>query len=103
MMVKEGICYSLIRAGRPLANGLVTRPIAGVDWTIDSAFISRAGSQHPALSLFAQEVRKHFRAAPEIPEKKPVVSVRVHEGNKEDGGWTAREPISTFRHPQWVK
>ena len=81
-MVKEGICYSLIRAGRTLASGLVTRPIAGVSWTIDSAFVSRVGSQHPALSLFTQELRKHFRASPEMPEKKPAVFVKVREATK---------------------
>jgi DNA-binding transcriptional LysR family regulator len=81
-MVKEGVCYSLIRAGRPLVNGLVTRPVAAVDWTIDSAFISRTGSQHPALSLFIQELRKHFGSVSEIPEKKPVASVRVREASK---------------------
>ena len=81
-MVNEGVCYSLIRASRSLHSGLVTRPIAGVDWTIDSAFISRPGSQHPALSLFIQELRKHFRVAPQIPNKKPVVSVGIRDGVK---------------------
>jgi DNA-binding transcriptional LysR family regulator len=63
-MVKEGVCYSLLRAGRPLENGLVTRPVAGVDWTIDSAFVTRIGSQHPALPLFAQERRNTFGRSP---------------------------------------
>jgi len=78
-MVKEGVCYSLLRAGRPLENGLVTRPVAGVDWTIDSAFVTRIGSQHPALPLFAQELKKHFRPVPEMSVKKPVVSVKVRK------------------------
>jgi DNA-binding transcriptional LysR family regulator len=81
-MVNEGGCYSLLRASQPLHSGLVTRPIAGVDWTIDSAFISRAGRQHPALSLFTQELRKHFRVASQIPEKKSVASVGVRDGVK---------------------
>ena len=81
-MVNEGVCYSLIRASRALQSGLVTRPIAGVDWTIDSAFISRPGSQHPALSLFMQELRKHFRIEPRMPMRKLVVSVGVRDGAK---------------------
>lgn len=80
-MVKEGICYSLIRAGRPLVSGLVSRPIAGIDWTIDSALIADAGNQHPALSLFIGELKRHFRLA-QVPEKKPVVSVRIREAAK---------------------
>ena len=74
-MVNERVCYSLIRASRPLLNGLVTRPIAGVNWTVDTAFISRSDSSHPALSFFMQELRKHFHIAPAIPQKKPVVSI----------------------------
>src|ERR1700727_798689 len=81
-MVNEGVFYSLIRASQPLHDGLVTRPIAGVDWTIDSAFILRVGSQHPALSLFTKELRKHFRLESQTPAKKPVVSVGVRDGVK---------------------
>jgi DNA-binding transcriptional LysR family regulator len=76
-MVREGHCYSLIRAGRTLMNGLVTRPIAGVDWTIDTALVLRADSENPALSLFVDELTNRFRQSPEMSEKKPVVSVRV--------------------------
>jgi len=76
-MIREGHCYSLIRAGRTLMNGLVTRPIAGVDWTIDTALVLRADNENPALSLFVDELTNRFRQSPEIPEKKPVVSVRV--------------------------
>ena len=81
-MVNEGVCYSLIRAGRPLPTGLITRGIAGVNWTIDSAFISRPGSRHPALSLFTQEMRKRFRVAPQMQENKPVLPLRVRAGGK---------------------
>jgi hypothetical protein len=75
-MVKEGVCYSLIRASRPLMNGLVTRPIAGVDWTIDTAFVTKAEYENPALSWFVEELAKYFRTTPEIPARKPVASVR---------------------------
>jgi DNA-binding transcriptional LysR family regulator len=76
-MVREGICYSLIRAGRTLLNGLVTRPIASVDWTIDTALVLRADNENPALSLFVEELMNHFRLSSETPEKKPVVSVHI--------------------------
>lgn len=81
-MVREGACYSFIRVGRPLLNGLVTRPIAGAEWTIDSALVSRIGNRHPALSLFIRELNKHFRQTTQIPERKPVLSVKIAEVSK---------------------
>lgn len=81
-MVKEGICYSLIRASRSLINGLVTRPIAGVDWTIDTAFVTKAEHENPALSWFVEEVVKHFRATSQIPSGKAVASVRAHSAGR---------------------
>ena len=76
-MVKEGHCYSLMRAGRALMNGLVTRPIAGVDLIIETALVLRADNENPALFLFVEELMNRFRQSPEIPEKVPVTSVRV--------------------------
>jgi len=81
-MVKEGICYSLLRASQPLISGLATRPIAGVDWTIDTAAVIRKGIDNPALLWFVEELKKHFRVAAETPEKKPVVSVQIRELKK---------------------
>jgi DNA-binding transcriptional LysR family regulator len=95
-MVKEGICYSLIRAGRPLVNGLVTRPIAGADWTIDTALVSRTEDGNPALSLFIEELTKHFWTTAETPEKKPVVSVRVREVAKRTVGRQQENQLALF-------
>lgn len=74
-MVKEGVCYSLMRASRPLMNGLVTRPIDGVNWTIDTAFVTKSKHENPVLSWFVEELLKHFRTSPETSTKKPVASV----------------------------
>jgi len=81
-MVKEGICYSLLRASQPLISGLATRPIAGVDWTIDTAAVIKKGIDNPALLWFVEELKKHFRVYAETPEKKPVVSVQIRELKK---------------------
>jgi DNA-binding transcriptional LysR family regulator len=81
-IVKEGICYSLMRAGRPLMNGLVTRPIAGVDWTVDTALVSRAERSKPALSLLIEELAKHSKQPTDMPEVRPVLSVRDRELQK---------------------
>lgn len=73
-MVKEGHCYSLMRAGRSLLNGLITKPIAGVDWTIDTGLVLRANHENPALSLFVEELADPFRHVTDVPTKMPVAS-----------------------------
>jgi DNA-binding transcriptional LysR family regulator len=95
-MVREGHCYSLIRVGRTLMNGLVTRPIAGVDWTIDTALVLRAENENPALSLFVEELTNHFRQSPEIPAKKPVVSVRVRANGRKKSAEKDNDQIDLF-------
>ena len=76
-MVKEGGCYSLIRAGRPLAHGLTTRPIAEADWTIDTAIACRKEHGNPALALLVEELEKRYNIKPHFADKKPTVSVGV--------------------------
>lgn len=73
-MVKEGGCYSLIRAGRPLVQGLTTRPIAEVDWTIDTAITCRNDHRNPALALLIEELKKRYDVRHHYPEKKPTGS-----------------------------
>jgi hypothetical protein len=41
MLVKEDHGFTLIREGTPLDDELTTRPIAGVDWTVDTTVIYR--------------------------------------------------------------
>jgi DNA-binding transcriptional LysR family regulator len=45
-LVGEGYGFALIREGMMLEEGLTTRPIAGVDWTIDTAAIYHK-QRHP--------------------------------------------------------
>jgi DNA-binding transcriptional LysR family regulator len=40
-LVKQGYGFALIREGTHLDLELTTRPVAGVDWTVDTAFIYR--------------------------------------------------------------
>ena len=70
--------YALVRANRPLAEGLVSRPIAGISWTIDSALIAKMGDQHPTLPLLVHELAKRSPAEPEMPPKKqPTARIRA--------------------------
>ena len=75
-IVREGACYSLMRAGRPLLSGLVTRPIAGVDWTVDTALVLRPYKSKPALSLLIEELLKQSKQTTDLSEMRPVLTVR---------------------------
>jgi hypothetical protein len=95
-MVKEGHCYSLIRAGRSLLDGLVAKPLAGVDWTVETALVMRSDSDNPALSLFVEELLDPLRNACEVPPKKTVVSVVVRAGKKKDLAETEKDQMGLF-------
>lgn len=76
-MVQQGQCLALVRSGRPLLQGLTTRPIHGAKWTIDTAIIAKPSDHHPALAMLLREMRRrswqfHNAFAP----KKPPQPVR---------------------------
>ncbi len=67
-MVKEDYGLALIDQLIVLEPGLITRPIAGVNWTADVAFISAKDSSHIALPF----VEKFLKESGLQPGKKPV-------------------------------
>ncbi len=62
-MVKEKICFALIREHEPLDAELTTRPIHGVNWTVDSAIAYRPGPGQMALPLLLRELERKFPVA----------------------------------------
>ena len=56
-MVKENYGLALIDQALPLESGLTTRPIAGVNWSAQTAFVASKNSQHIALP-FVQKFLK---------------------------------------------
>ena len=59
-MVRAGYGVALIDQRTPIDSTLTTRPIAGIHWTADTAFIHHNDADHLALPLvirFAQEMR----------------------------------------------
>jgi len=48
-MVKERYGLALIDQLWPLDPGLITRPIAGVNWTTDTAFVRLKHTDHVAI------------------------------------------------------
>jgi DNA-binding transcriptional LysR family regulator len=60
MLVKEGHGLTLIRDGTPLDDELTTRPIAGVDWTIDTA-IAYHKLRHPkTIPILIKKLKKQL-------------------------------------------
>jgi DNA-binding transcriptional LysR family regulator len=77
-MVKENYGLALIDQLSPLDYGLITRPIAGIHWTADTAFVSRRDGGHIALPFIEKFLKKgdlHH------PRKKPPQSERIAAPN----------------------
>lgn len=75
--VQKGDGFALIREGMPLLDGLTTRPIVGVDWTVDTAFAFKPGPDVKLLPIIARNLRKHFLTRRDTVPKLPPV--RAHE------------------------
>jgi LysR family hydrogen peroxide-inducible transcriptional activator len=58
-MVKENYGLALIDQLSSLEPGLVTRPIAGMNWTADTAFVTSRESVHIALPLLEKYLREN--------------------------------------------
>jgi len=72
-MVKENYGLALIDQLSALESGLITRPIAGVNWTADTAFVTSKESSHIALPL----LEKYLRENGLTPKRKQAGSERV--------------------------
>lgn len=79
-MVREGLCYALIREHAQVQDDLTIRRILGVNWTVDSALIYRPDSSHRALPLLIRDLEKRFTVAEVSLKKRPPISV-THEAN----------------------
>ena len=58
-MVKEGYGLALIDQFSSLEPGLITRPIAGTNWTADTAFVTSKEGAHIALPLLEKFLREN--------------------------------------------
>jgi len=57
-MVKERFGLALIDQLSPLDPGLITRPISGIDWTADTAFVYLSHTDHVALPFIERFLRE---------------------------------------------
>jgi DNA-binding transcriptional LysR family regulator len=63
VLVKEGHGFTLIREGTTLDDELTTRPLAGVDWTVDTAAVYHK-QQHPkTIPILIRKLKRQFAKA----------------------------------------
>jgi DNA-binding transcriptional LysR family regulator len=60
-LVKDGFGLALIREGTVLDSGLTTRPIAGVDWTVDTVVIYRQQHHPKTIPVVVRNLRRRLR------------------------------------------
>jgi hypothetical protein len=60
-MVKAGYGLALIDQISSLDSGLTTRPIAGVNWTVDTAFVHHNRGDHIALPFVERSLSQQWR------------------------------------------
>lgn len=60
ILVKEGHGLTLMREGTPLEEGLTTRPVAGVDWTVDTAVICHREHCPKTIPILIRKLRKQI-------------------------------------------
>ena len=78
-VVKSGSGFALIREGTVLLEGLTTRPIIGVEWTVDTAIVYRANTTARIVPMIAKNLRKQFsRMARMHGRKKGPQSVEIN-------------------------
>jgi len=76
-MVKAGYGFALVDQLLPLDMGLVTRPIAGVNWTADMAFVHRSRADHIALPFIERFLQKNWQNFGR--KKRPSESLRPEQ------------------------
>jgi DNA-binding transcriptional LysR family regulator len=78
-MVRTRFCLALISASEVVEEGLTTRPIRGVRWTIDSALVYCTDHKQLALPLLLRDLERKFPAGSPVSQKKPARSVTEAE------------------------
>ena len=59
LMVKQGCGLALIDQLCPLEPGITTRPLMGLSWTADTAFVTLKNSRHMALVFIEKHIEEH--------------------------------------------
>jgi len=76
-MVKAGYGLALVDQLLPLEASLITRPIAGVNWTADTAFVHQSRADHIALPFIERFLQKNWQNSGR--KKRPSESLRPEQ------------------------
>ena len=85
-MVKQGYGFAMIREGTVLDAELVTRPVAGVDWAVDTALVYCKHRHPKSIPVWVRRWRRMLRAESgnnglqdaDPQRKRPPRSTSVH-------------------------
>lgn len=75
LMVKQGYGLALIDQLWPLDAGLITRPLAGLSWTADTAFVTTKNMSHMALMFIEKYLDEHDLGS---TRKQPQPAALIH-------------------------
>ena len=59
-LVKDGYGFALVREGTVLDSELTTRPILGIDWTVDTAAIYHHQRHPKSVPILVRQFRRHL-------------------------------------------
>jgi DNA-binding transcriptional LysR family regulator len=59
-LVREGFGMALVREGMALDDQLTSRPVTGIDWTIDTALIYHKQRHPKTVPILARQFKKQF-------------------------------------------
>ena len=63
-LVRAGAGLTLVRECRAMPPDLVTRPLSGLDWTVDSAVLYRPSLRHRMMSQWAKRLQRTMQRKP---------------------------------------
>jgi hypothetical protein len=61
--VKQGYGFALIREGTVLDTELITRPIVGVDWTVDTAIVYNKVRHPKTIPVLVRHLKRRLAAS----------------------------------------
>ena len=80
-LVRYGYGMALIREGTPLEPALMTRPLAGASWTVDTAMIYHKERHPETIPVLARHLKQRFSPALNKP-RSPVAMTAVRARNR---------------------
>lgn len=93
-LVKDGHGVTLLREGTPLDGELVTRPIANVDWTVDTAVIYHKQRHPKTLPPLVRNLKRLFGYDP-----RAAATTSASQSDQTDQSIPKRPPQTSTEEP----